>query len=236
MKPVALPLFLSCMLAVAPALADEHVRTVTVDGRASLTATPDTAFVSMAVQARDLDLDAARGQVVDVTRSFLEFCDQQGFDSSNIRTTGISIQPQYRWDDRSQQQELQAYLVRRQLEVEVVDLDRLGTLIEGAADTGVNEVSPPRLASSRADELHREALAAAARDARANARVLAETLGASLGDVVDVTARRQSVPRPGPVMERVQLAAADGAAESYVAGDIRFEASVTARFELAEAN
>ena len=39
----------------------------------------------------------------------------------------------------------------------------------------------PRLASSREDELHREALAAAARDARANATALTETLGVSLG-------------------------------------------------------
>ena len=236
MKYIALSLVLSCILAAAPAHADEHLRTVTVDGKASLTAPPDMAYVSMAVQARDLDLGAARRQVVDVTVSFLEFCEQQGIEPSKVRTTGLSIQPQYRWDEESNQQELQAYLVRRQLDVEIGDLDLLGTLIEGAADIGVNEVSPPRLASSSADELHREALAVAARDARSNAKVLAETLGASLGAVVEVTARRQPVPRPGPVMERVQLAAADGAAESYATGDIRFEASVTATFELAEAN
>ena len=199
-------------------------------------ATPDLAHVSMAVQARSLDLGKARERVIDVTGDFLEFCAGQGIETSSVRTTGLTIHPQYRWNEERNQQELQAYLVRRQLDVEITDLDQLGAIIEGAADVGVNEVSPPRLASSREDELHREALAAAATDAETNARVLADTLGMTLGSVVEVISQRQPSLRPVAMMERVQVAAADGAVQTYSAGQIRFEASVTAKFALTDAN
>ena len=181
MKIAAASIAVFSVLVMTAVHADDTIRTVTVDGKASITAAPDLAHVSMAVQARSLDLGQARERVVSVTREFLDFCDAQGIDASRIRTTGLTIHPQYRWNEEANRQELQAYVVRRQLDVEIIDLDQLGTVIEGAADVGVNEVSQPQLASSREDDLHREALAAAARDARSNALVLAETLGVSLG-------------------------------------------------------
>jgi uncharacterized protein YggE len=236
MNKIAIGLAAFAALLTVEAHADEAVRTIAVDGKATIMATPDLALVSMAVQSRSLDLEQARERVIGVTREFLEFCEEQGIEAAKLRTTGLTILPEYRWNEESNQQELQAYLVRRQLDVEITDLDQLGTIIEGAADVGVNEVSPPRLTSSREADLHRQALAAAARDAESNARVLAESLGVSLGNVVEVIAQRQPSLRPVPMMERVQVAAADGAIQTYTAGQIRFEASVSARFELTDAN
>jgi uncharacterized protein YggE len=236
MKIVTASIALFAILAMTTAQADDAGRTVSVDGKASIMVAPDLAHVSMAVQARSLDLGQARERVVDVTRDFLDFCREQGIDPASIRTTGLTIHPQYRWNEEANRQELQAYLVRRQLDVEITDLEQLGTVIEGATDVGVNEVSQPRLASSREDELHREALAAAARDARANATVIAETLGVSLGPVVEITAHRQPGLRPVPMMQRAQMASAEGAAQTYSPGEIRFEANVTARFELTDVN
>lgn len=213
------------------AWADEPPRSVTVDGRGSVTATPDTAFVSMAVQARDLDMARARQQVTRTSQDFLDFCAGLGIERGKIRSTGLTIQPIYRWNEENNEQELQGYHVRRELTVEVVDLDRLGEVLEGAVDRGVNEVSPPRLASSRESELHRQALAAAAGDAEANARVLAEALGARLGGVMQINASRTPVPGPMPAYDSMMMARAP-AAESYVAGDLELEAHVTATFRL----
>ena len=224
------------VLLPASVLADEAPRSVTVDGKGSVTAMPDLAYVSMAVQARDLDMARAREQVVRTSQEFLEFCAGLGIERAKIQTTGLTIQPLYRWNDERNEQELQGYLVRRELTVEVVDLDRLGEVLEGAVDLGVNEVSAPRLASSREDELHRQALALAARDAEANARVLAETLGVTLGDVIRINASRIPAPGPMPAYDGIAMARVAPAAESYSAGDLRFEASVTATFELAGAD
>ncbi len=223
------------VLLAATALADENTRTVTVDGRATITAAPDRARLAMAVQIRDRDMQVARQQVVKVTRDLIAFARQSGIDAASIQTTGATIRPEYRWDPDDNRQELQGYLVQRDIAIEVDDLDKLGELIEGAVDVGVNLVSPPSLESSRERELRREALAAAARDAEANARRLAETLGMRLGAARDVSAVEAPAPQPLYREQMAMAARADaGGADTYDSGHIRFEANVTVRFDLVE--
>jgi len=223
------------LLAAGIAGAQDMPRHVTVDGEGAVTAQPDIAHITMAIQARNVEVRNARDEAVEITRNFLALCDRLGIAGEKIHTSGLNIHPEYRWNERTQQQELQAYLVRRQFSVELDDLEKLGDVMEGAIDAGVNEVSQPRLASSRERELHREALALAAKDAAANARILADSLGVGIGGVVQISATRQVVPMPGPVAElfgaRAMAADSDGA-ETYAVGEIRFEANVTASFAL----
>ena len=81
-----------------------------------------------------------------------------------INVIGLTIQPEYGWDDKLQKQVFTGYYVQRQLQVEINDLSSLGELIEGAIDAGVNEVSPPSLDSSKRKELTRNALEMATND------------------------------------------------------------------------
>jgi uncharacterized protein YggE len=168
-----------------------------------------------------------------VSSAFLALCKKLGIKDSKVRTSGLTIQPEYRWDQKENQQIFQGYFVQRQLEVELDDLDKLGDLIEGAIDVGVNEVSPPQLDSSRRKELSRDALAAAAADARANAERIAASLGVKVGAVRTLTAGG-AAPPPVPLqMTRMKAMAADsGAAESYTPGEIGFESRVEATFDL----
>lgn len=226
---------ISIALFPAFALADDVTRLVTVDGNGSVTAQPDIAHVTLAIQSRNMEVSEARNHAVDITRAFLQLCEELDIDDENIHTSGLNIQPEYRWDDRTRQQVLRGYLVRRQFNVELDDLDKLGDLLEGAIDAGVNEASPPRLASSRERELHREALALAAKDAEANARTLAESLGGSLGDVIDIRATQNVVAQPMARMAggmNLAMAAESGGEDTYAIGEIRFEAFVTASFGL----
>lgn len=228
---------LTICLALPPALslADEPTRLVTVDGRGFVRAQPDIAHVTMAIQSRNMVVSEARDHAIEITRKFLALCDDLDIDEDRIHTSALNINPEYRWDERTREQVLRGYLVRRQFNVELDDLDKLGDLLEGAIDAGVNEASPPRLASSRERELHREALAAATRDAEQNARTLAETLDVGLGAVVDIRATQNVVGPPMPMartMDAVAMAAESGGADTYTVGEIRFEANVTASFEL----
>jgi uncharacterized protein YggE len=118
------------------------------------------------------------------------------------------------------------------MRVEVDDLDKLGKLVEGAVAAGVNQVSPPQLDSSRRDALHREALAMAAKDARANADVLAKTLGAKLGDPISIADSRPAPQPPVPYARMATAAMESDSAATYSAGDLRFSATVTVVFDL----
>ena len=126
---------------------------------------------------------------------------------------------------------MRGYIAERQIVVDLKDLDKLGELIEGAVGTGVNQVLPPQLKSSRNRETYREALANAAEDARANAEQLAKSLGVKLGDAMSISAG--GGPRPPMMRARAAMAdMAESAPETYNAADLSFQATVNATFEL----
>jgi uncharacterized protein YggE len=210
-------------------------RTISVSGSGTIDATPDIARLSLAVQRRDESMQVARDETVRVSKAFLALCTKLGIKESKIRTSGLTIQPEYRWDEKENKQVFLGYFVQRQLQVEINDLDKLGNVIEGAIDAGVNEVSPPQLDSSKRKELNRDALGAATADAKANADRIATSLGVKLGPVRTVVAGG-AAPPPMPIQEvrMATMAMSDGAAKAsnYVPGEISFESRVDATFDV----
>ena len=210
-------------------------RTISVSGTGTIDATPDIARLSLAVQRRDTNMQVARDATIKVSKAFLALCTKLGIPENKIRTSGLTIQPEYRWDEKENKQVFTGYFVQRQLQVEINDLDKLGNVIEGAIDAGVNEVSPPALDSSKRKDLNRDALAAATADAKANAERIATSLGVKLGPVRTVVAGG-SAPPPMPMQEmRVSaMAMSDASAKSanYVPGEISFESRVDATFDV----
>lgn len=233
MKSMTLWLAACCLLLAGPLRADDQPRTISVSGIGLLDSQPDIARLSFAVQQRDPVMKTARETTVQVSQRFLALARRLGIPDNKVRTSGLTIQPEYRWDPKDNQQIFTGYLVQRQLNVELGNLERLGELIEGAIDAGVNTVSPPTFDSSRRAELNRDALAAAATDARANAQRIAETLGVRLGPLRTLTAGGAAPPpMPMPRMRAMAMAADSGAAESYQPGELGVEARVEATFDV----
>ena len=84
-------------------------------------------------------------------------------------------------------------------------------------------------------DLNRQALAAAAKDAEANARAIAESLGVKIGTLRELTAGDATPPprpMPVPMMKAAMAEAADGGAATYTPGSLEFEARVNATFDV----
>lgn len=228
-------LMISLALCSGAVHADEIPHTISVDGKGVVGVLPDMARVSIAVEERDRSLNVAQKTVADATEKVLELVDDLDIEDRHVDTTRASIQPDYRWNRETEEQELLGYIVRRQIDVEVRDLELLGALIEGAVRAGVNRVSPPLLESSRHRDAYREALAKAVQDARQNATAIADSLGVDLGDVVQVNAT-PLVPIPRPLtrvgMAQMGVAEADSGAASYQPGEMRLEATVGVVFRI----
>src|SRR5512137_1611557 len=164
-------LMMAAMLAsAANATADEVLlRLVSVAGSGEVKAQPDMAYVTLGVEARKPSLAAARSEVNAAVERILALTRELKIEPKFVDSTRLQVQPDYRWDEKASKQELLGYVVSRQIEVEVRDLERLGTLLEKAVSAGVNQLGEARLDSSRRKELEREALTKAVEDARLNA-------------------------------------------------------------------
>jgi uncharacterized protein YggE len=233
MKPTLAALLLFASLPAA-AFAQEGagVRSVTADGEGRVEAEPDMARLHFGVSARRPTVAAARDEVARGVSGLIELARGLGVDEEDIGTAAVTVHPEYDWDPETRERRNLGYVVSRQVEIELQELSKLGEFTEKALALGVTEASPATLDSTRRSALESEALARATRDARDRAGVMAEALGARLGQPLRVNSvMRHSPPVP---FARMAMAEADasGGAETYKPGLITVTASVTARFEL----
>lgn len=218
------------------ALADDHVRDVSVNGFGEISVAPDRATLSFAVEARDKNLDQARDQVSSVVAKTLAIADELGIQRKYVVSSHSNIRPEYTHHYKSGERSFSGYFVNRQVSVYLQDVELLGVVTEKLLDAGINNVSSPKFSHSKEEQLRRKALAAAATDARANAIAMAAALGNSVGDTLNISSNVQTnSPAPAPRMMKMASASlADGAAPAagYSAGQIIINATVSARFQL----
>ncbi len=211
---------------------DARPRTVNVSGMGEVAAEPDLARIVLGVEARKPTLAEARTEVNATVERVLKLTRDLRIDPKHVNATRVQVQPEYNWNPKDRKRVLLGYVVRRQVQVELRDLEQLGALLERAVDAGVNQMGDPALDSSRRKELEREAMSRAVKDARLNAEALAGAAGVRLGPVRSLNGAASSPPMP---MFRAQVAMADAAAApeaSYQPGEMKFSASVNAEYDL----
>lgn len=228
-------LFGALLLASLGATAAENprARSVSVSGQGEIQAEPDQAIVTMGVESRKLKLEDARAEVTKTVEALLKLTRDLKIDQKYVRATRISVQPEYNWDNTARERNLIGYFVSRQVEVDLRDLDKLGQLLEKATDAGANQVSDPRLDSSKRRDLERQALAKAVEDARLNGEAIAKAAGAKLGAARTISASSGFVPVPMQQMRVKAMAAEAGdASQSYQSGQMVFNGNVQVEYDL----
>jgi uncharacterized protein YggE len=225
----------------AVALASTHTadaqdlpRLVSVTGQGETRALPDMAFVTLGVEARKPALNEARAEVNAAVERVLALTRELKIDPKYVDSTGLQVQPEYRWNEQDRERVLLGYVVSRQVEVQLRDLERLGPLLERSVSAGANQVGGARLDSSRREEFERDALRKAVADARLDAETLATAAGVKLGPVFSLNASAE--PMPGPMFAARMAApapmAADSAESTYETAELTFRASVSAQWRL----
>ena len=207
-------------------------RTLSVSGQGEVRSEPDRALVTLGVEARNPKMDVARAEVTKTVAAVLKLTRDLKIDAKYVHSTRVNIQPEYNWDNQSRERILLGYVVSRQVQVELRDLDQLGELLEKAVDVGVNQVSDPQLDTSRKRELEREALAKAVEDARLNAEVVARAAGVKLGSARTIAAQSAAPPQPVAYRMAAMAEAAPGAQATYQSGEMTFNATVQVEFDL----
>jgi hypothetical protein len=221
------------LMPAGPALADEaRPRTANVSGQGEVTAQPDMARLTLGVEARRPSLVEARSAVTASVDRVLALTRDLKIDPKYVNATRLQVQPEYNWNEKDRKRVLLGYVVSRQVEVELRDLDQLGTLLERAVSAGANQVGDAALDSTRRKELERQAMALAVQDARLNAEALARAAGVQLGGVRSLNASASAPPMPMYRMAADMAVAAAPPEATYQAGDMKFTASVAAEYDL----
>ena len=200
------------------------IRSITVNGTATVTTVPDQATFTFGVDARGETASEALSAAAASVKKITDAVKDAGVNGKDIQTQDISLSTLTSSDGRH----IDGYAANASITVQAKDLDTAGHLVDVAVGAGANNVYGPSLSRSDADELADNALADAVADARRKAEALAKAAGGSLGQVISVTESGSAVP-PMPYAARETALATDVPIEP---GTQDIQASVTVVFEL----
>src|SRR5258706_971956 len=186
----AIGIFLGVVSLASPLLAAEaghekRERTLTVQGQGKTSAVPDIATLSVEVSQEGSDLDPVLVQVRKEMNRVLDVVKAQGIAEKDVQTEFFQVRPKYEQDKRANPHRA-GFVVSNRIAVKVRDLKKAGKALSAVLNAGATSVDGPNFELDNPQAAEREALAAAAKDAKAKAQAVAEAAGVQLGEIVTI--------------------------------------------------
>lgn len=178
--------------------------TVSVAGKGEIFAKPDIATFSFSVDAEAPDAVAAQKKSADSINAIYAYLKANGIDEKDIKTSGYALDPKYRWEQGvctqwncpEGKQILEGYRVNQTITVKVRVTAKAGDLISNVGENGATNISGLSFTIDDDEKLKREARELAIKDARENAKKLADDLGVRLGRMVSYYENQGGYPVP----------------------------------------
>jgi uncharacterized protein YggE len=184
---------------------------VVTSGRATLTAMPDRAFVTIAAESRSRNSADAQRQNAEAMTAVMQKLQQAAVAKDAIRTIAYDLQPEF--DYANGHQTLRGYVARNTVEVQVDVIDRVGAVLDAAGGGGATSINGVRFDLKNREALERDALRQAVADARARADAAAAGAGRTIDRVMRIEEERpSSIVRP-----MTRMATADAAVATPIA-------------------
>lgn len=193
--------------------ADAKQRTLSLTGRAEVTAAPDMATISAGIVTEEKSARKALNDNNAAMAGVLQTITSAGVADKDIQTSNFSIQPKYTYPPRSEDgaqkpPSIVGYTVSNDISVIVRDLSKLGSIMDAVVTSGANRMN--RLSFSIADPepLRNQARKAAVAEALARAKLYADAAGVSLGPILTISESAEVMPPRPMVMSRMAVQAA----------------------------
>ena len=184
-------------------------RTITVTGVGRITIRPDVADLRLGVTVTEVTVDAARRSSAKAQNGVLDRLKALGIAGRDLRTSIVSVQPQYDYSQQSAPPRLVGYQFTNLVAATIREIDKVGDAIDGALGAGATSIDQINFRVEDQAAAESEARAAAVVDARARADTLAAAAGVAIAGVgAMVEGGAGPIPYPGPI-ERMAFAAKD---------------------------
>jgi uncharacterized protein YggE len=235
---LALPLAAQAPRPAAGGPPMDAIPTLIVSGSGQARVAPDEAHVRLGVLAQAATARAVQDQVNHTANAVLDAIRKLGIPAEDIQTSGLSLSPLYsqvRQGNENQAPKITGYQANNTVTVRVGDLAKAGPVIDAGLGAGANTLEGVDFGLRNDEAARAQALADAARTARAKAETLAKALGVRLGEILEVAEGGVSItPPPSPRFGMARMEAASMAPTPVSAGQVGVEASVTLRYRISQ--
>lgn len=188
---------------------DRRVTRVNVVGDSIIQAQPDTAILTIAVVTQARNALEAQQQNATKTDAVIRALKAAAGTGAEIKTSGYSLQPQRVYKE-NQPPTITGYEARNSVTVTTSDLNKIGTIIDAAAQAGSNDVAGINFTLRQDRPARDRALSEATREAVSKAQVIAQALGGRVVRIIEVQEEgfQQRPPVPMYQMDTLAMAGA----------------------------
>jgi uncharacterized protein YggE len=215
--------------AAAQALPAPTTLTVNAEGR--VTRAPDIAEVSGGVVTIAPTAAAAMADNAVRMNAVVAAIRRAGIAERDIQTTGLNLQPQYRYDN-NQPPVLTGYQATNTVALRIRKIDQTGKLLDTLVGVGANQINGPNFRIEAADAALDEARVAAVATARTRAELYAKAAGMRVKRIASISESGGFEPGPRPMMMAKAMAVSDSAPSPVAPGEVALTINVTMVFEL----
>jgi len=210
----------------AALVAQTTAASVQATGTATIYVQPDQAQLSVSVTTQGPTATAAGQQNANVTVAVTKAVTSVLGSNGTIQTVSYSVYPQY--SNTAQLSTIVGYSATNSFQVTMTDLTLIGIVIDTANQAGATSVGNLTLGLQNPEPSLQQALAAASKQALANAGAIASGLGRTTGAVISA----QQASAYTPVLAVAVSGSAPGATTPVQTGPVSVSATVTVTVQL----
>jgi uncharacterized protein YggE len=218
-------------MASTPLAAQQAPTLLTLTATSDVQGAPDVADIGAGVVTQAAQADVAlRANSEKMTR-VMAALRKAGVADRDIQTSGISVQPQFRYE-QNQAPVLTGFQASNRVQVTLRDLKATGRVIDTLVAEGANQIDGPAFRIQNPDPLMDKARQEAVRKARARADLYAAAAGLRVKRIATISETQEFRP-PMPMMRAMAMDSVPSAPPPPVApGEVGLTASITMAFEL----
>jgi uncharacterized protein YggE len=183
-----------------------RVTRVMVAGDSIVQAQPDTAILTVSVVTQNRSAIQAQQDNATKTDAVVRALKAAAGTGAEVKTSGYSVQPQRVYKE-NQPPTITGYEVRNSVTVTTSDLNKLGAIIDAAAQAGSNDISGIAFTLRQDRQARDRALGEATQEAVGKARMIATALGGRVVRIVEVQEEGFQQRPPVPIYQTEGLMA-----------------------------
>lgn len=209
---------------------DEMVPTIEVSASASVALEPDQAVIRLSVETfAKTALEATEDNAKKMNRMGKQL-KRLGVAAPQIRTTQFVVDPQYDYKDGRQKDPRPiGYRVHNTVEVDILDIEKVGQVIDGAIDAGANRIMGLSFQARDSDGAYQAALVKAMKNAKKQAEAIVKGAGVNLGKLLWVSTSNRV---PAPVYKTMRAEGMMASDTSISGGEVGIVANVRVRYQI----
>ncbi|HEU4873323.1 MAG TPA: SIMPL domain-containing protein [Pyrinomonadaceae bacterium] len=198
---------------------------VMVVGDSIVQAQPDTAILTIAVVTQNRSAIEAQQENATKTDAVLRALKAAAGAGAEVKTSGYALQPQRVYKE-GQPPTISGYEARNMVTVTMSDLNKIGSVIDAAAQAGSNDVSGIAFTLRQDRPARDRALSEATREAMSKAQVIAQSLGGRVMRIVEVQEDGFQQRPPVPLYQTESFATAAKVATPIEVGSLEINSRV----------